>query len=164
MSHLKCLTLLVMMLSLSLLTACAEREAANDQPQGSGPASEEAETQDADPVALMGDGSWTVRQFGYEVPIAGSTITLERFEPGRIAGLASCNRYNATVTREGDGIRILPPASTLMACPDEALAEQEQRFLEALTEVESIELARDGQLVMRLSTQGEIRARQYVTE
>ena len=155
---------LMVSLSLALLSGCADRDDAAAERQDPGPASEEAEMAEADPIWMMGEGSWRVREVGYLPPNSGSNITIERFEPGRIAGLASCNRYNANVVADAGGIRINAPAATLMACPDEELAQQEQRFLEALTNVESVELSHDGQLIMRLSTGGAIRARQYLTE
>ncbi|MGY6586653.1 MAG: META domain-containing protein [Wenzhouxiangella sp.] len=157
---------LALSFSLALLSGCGDRnDAASERADSDpGPASEEAEMVEADPIWMMGDGSWRVRDLGYLPVITNSTITIERFEPGRIAGLAGCNRYNASVVTDANGIRITPPAATLMACPDEELAEQEQRFLEALTKVESVEIAHDGQLIMRLSSGGAIRARQYLVE
>ncbi len=156
----------LLLLGVSLfLVGCVDREedvAIGDPDAALEP--DEAAAIENDPVAVMGEGTWTVRQVGHLTPMPGSSITIERFEPGRIAGLASCNRYNASVEADGEGIRILGPATTLMACPDEVLAEQEQHFLEALTEVESVALDEDGQLIMGLASGGFIRARQYLTE
>lgn len=123
------------------------------------------ETAPVDPVGVMGDGPWQVIRLGATELVPGSSITIERFEPGRIAGLASCNRYNATVIHDDDGqTRILRPASTLMACPDEALAQQEFRFLEALIEIVSIDLNEQGQLVLRPADGEPIIARRYLND
>jgi heat shock protein HslJ len=56
-------------------------------------------------------------------------VTLDFFEPGRLAGTGSCNRYTTSIAT--DAFRIGPVASTMMACED-ALMEQERRFFAAL--------------------------------
>lgn len=79
-----------------------------------------------------------------EFLLAGSHITLEfDTESGQLFGTAGCNSYNAGYTLDDDGLRIGPPASTLMYCGEpEGLMDQESRFLGWLEEVE--ELALDG--------------------
>jgi len=50
---------------------------------------------------------------------------------GRAFGMGGCNRWNGGYTLDGDKLSFGAAASTMMACP-EALAEQEQRFHQAL--------------------------------
>lgn len=76
-------------------------------------------------------GDWRVDLIDGKAPIAGSKVTM-RFEPkGRVSGIASCNRYGAAYTVEGDNISFGPAMTTRMACPPDIMA-QEQRFLRVL--------------------------------
>ena len=69
--------------------------------------------------------------------VAGSSITLDLGMDGRVAGIATCNRYIGAYTTDGEGMAFGPLASTRMACPDEGLAEQERAYLAALASVAS---------------------------
>ena len=90
--------------------------------------------------------AWTLAQFGpvgnlqdvIEGPREG--ITLEFFEPRRVAGSAGCNRYNAGVELDGADVQVTQPASTLMLCAEEGVMEQEQAYLQALANVGRLEL------------------------
>jgi heat shock protein HslJ len=82
-------------------------------------------------------GSWTVSGYnnGQQAvvsPIAGTTLTATFGEDGALSGSSGCNTFNGTYTLDGDAIAIGPLATTMMACPDEIMA-QEQAFLTALT-------------------------------
>lgn len=90
---------------------------------------------------------WQLRQFGRDQPVpAGVAITAE-FNDGKVAGSAGCNRYFAEVKSEtGRGIRIGPPGTTRMACPDPAGA-AETRFLQRLAAVDRFSF-RWGQLAL----------------
>jgi heat shock protein HslJ len=65
---------------------------------------------------------------------AASGITAEfDLAAGRLSGFAGCNRYFAAVTVAGDQMRVSDPASTRMACPEAAMA-LEQEYLQRLAQ------------------------------
>lgn len=72
------------------------------------------------------------------VELAGATIvrnsapTLSFFEPGKVAGNGSCNRFTGSVTINAHDLKFGPLASTMMACPDPQVGQQESTYLKAL--------------------------------
>jgi heat shock protein HslJ len=89
-------------------------------------------------------GSWVVinyfRRGGVVSPVAGSTLTA-RFESGRISGAAGCNDYTGPYETDDTKIVIGPVASTLRACADPAIGQQETDYLAALDLVRTFSLA-----------------------
>ncbi len=63
-----------------------------------------------------------------------------RFEQGQAGGNAGCNRFFASYTVDGNQLTIGPAGSTMMACPEPAMS-QEQVFLANLAQVASYEIA-----------------------
>jgi len=61
-------------------------------------------------------------------------------ESSRLVGTAGCNRFSAPYRLAGGRIELGAIVTTLMACPDEPITEQEQRMTEALAAVERFEL------------------------
>ncbi|HSP20171.1 MAG TPA: META domain-containing protein, partial [Myxococcaceae bacterium] len=92
--------------------------------------------------------SWELVDLGGAPVLPDQRPTLEFWEPGRISGNASCNRYAGPVEL-GDGtLRVGQAlATTRMACPPEVDA-QEKAFLVALQNARRMELA-SGQLVVQ---------------
>ena len=76
---------------------------------------------------------WTVETLG-DATVEGRAPTLEFSAEGRVAGGASCNRWNASATLDGEGLRFGQAVSTMMACEPAAMA-QEKAFLDALATV-----------------------------
>lgn len=67
------------------------------------------------------------------VPIVpNSRPSLSFFEPGKVAGNASCNRFTGSVTITGNQLKFGPLATTMMACPDPKVSQQESTYLKAL--------------------------------
>lgn len=87
-----------------------------------------------DPDRMLA-GDWVVTGFfrpgAITSPVPGSTLTAT-FASGRIAGDAGCNRYSGGYEVDGTDIAIGPLASTLRACADPAVGQQETEFLAAL--------------------------------
>ncbi len=80
---------------------------------------------------LMGT-SWVLTQLAPDQPPAPDTEITASFADGMISGSAGCNNYNAAVSSEGgQTLTVGPAASTMMACPDPAMA-QETAYLTAL--------------------------------
>ena len=82
------------------------------------------------------EGSWDVTGYnnGQQAvvsPVVGSTLTAI-FTADQVSGSAGCNTYSGGYTIDGTTLKIGPLASTMRACSDEAVNEQEQQFLAAL--------------------------------
>jgi heat shock protein HslJ len=60
-----------------------------------------------------------------------------------VNGNATCNRYFASYRVDGDTIEIDQAGSTMMACPDPELGEQEQAFLAAIGAVETFRIEQE---------------------
>ncbi|MGY6518964.1 MAG: META domain-containing protein [Lysobacteraceae bacterium] len=80
---------------------------------------------------------WRVLSIDGHTPLPDTAPTIIFFEPGRIAGSGSCNRYNASYDHGEGYFRIGQAASTMMACED-AVMRQEQRFLDLMAQVERV--------------------------
>jgi len=92
--------------------------------------------------ALAGD--WVVinyfRPGAVTSPVPGSQLTAE-FAKGTISGDAGCNQYSGPYEVDGTKIAIGPVASTLRACADPAVGEQESQYLAALALARTFSLA-----------------------
>lgn len=82
------------------------------------------------------EGSWDVTGYnngkGATVsPVAGSKLTAI-FTADQVSGSAGCNEYSGGYTIDGTAITIGPLASTMRACADQAVNDQEQQFLAAM--------------------------------
>jgi heat shock protein HslJ len=72
--------------------------------------------------------------------VAGNTITLEFPAANEIAGSAGCNSYSGAYTVDQEVMTISDVISTLRACEDDAVMEQESEYLDALQSATSYEL------------------------
>jgi heat shock protein HslJ len=85
---------------------------------------------------------------GAETPvIEGSTVTLEFQTDGQAGGSAGCNSYGGGYQVQGDTLSFDQLNSTLMACVDEAMMQQETEYFQALQSTGRFELA-DNQLTI----------------
>ncbi|ALM54008.1 META domain-containing protein [Halomonas huangheensis] len=75
----------------------------------------------------------------------------------RVAGSTGCNRLMASYEKDGDSLRFSQPATTMMACLNDADASVEPRFLEVLEETTSYRVLAD-QLELR-DDDGKVMAR-----
>jgi heat shock protein HslJ len=102
------------------------------------------------------DGTeWRLVEYGSpEAPTAAleQTEVTARFEaPDRMNGSAGCNSYFATVELDGESFVTSDIGSTLMACADQAVGQQETAYLEALRQANTLQ--RDGD-ELRIGYQG----------
>jgi heat shock protein HslJ len=88
--------------------------------------------------------TWELYSMGQYSPIPGSRITLQ-FEDGQVSGNGGCNSYGGEYQVNGDKIEIGMLMSTLMACVDPAMMEQETIFMGVLGNAQSFDIV-DGQL------------------
>ena len=82
------------------------------------------------------EGSWDVTGYnnGKQAvvsPVADSTLTAI-FTADQVSGSAGCNDYSGGYALNGTTLKIGPLASTMRACADQAVSDQEQQFLAAL--------------------------------
>ena len=80
-------------------------------------------------------GDWVVTSFytgdALQSPVVGSTLTA-KFDGKQVSGESGCNSFSGGYTVDGETIAIGPLASTLRACADPAVDEQEAKYLQAL--------------------------------
>ncbi len=67
--------------------------------------------------------------------VIGSEVTATFGDDGNVSGNGGCNGYSATYNVEGDALKIEAAISTLKACADNEVTQQEQQFFAALTNV-----------------------------
>lgn len=91
--------------------------------------------------------AWQLVSLGGTDVIEGTTITLSFDNEGRVSGSAGCNSYGATYTAAEGVLSVEMPFSTLMACMEPGVMEQEQAYLAALEAAARYTIA-DHQLVI----------------
>jgi heat shock protein HslJ len=79
--------------------------------------------------------------------IAGSTVTLEFSDTGEVGGSGGCNTYGGAYTVQDNLFVFSEIVSTLMACADQAVTEQEMEYLAALPSAGRFEI-NDGTLTI----------------
>ncbi|HIE21301.1 MAG TPA: META domain-containing protein, partial [Acidimicrobiia bacterium] len=88
---------------------------------------------------------------GAAVPMVETYPITLTVEGDRVSGTAACNGYGGTLRLSGDRFSVDNLAVTEMACFPPETMESEQAFLEALIDVDTVEVA-DGRLVLRGET------------
>jgi len=99
---------------------------------------------------LTGSG-WVAEDIAGAGLIDSSHLTLQfdgTADAGRVSGQGGCNRYTGGFTLSGEGLRFGPAASTMMACA-EALMNQEQAFFAALAGVAGFDIDETGALLLK---------------
>ena len=82
---------------------------------------------------------WVLKDLGGTPALSGVQATLAFPETGRVSGAASCNRFTGTVEIVGSSLKFGPLAATRMACADEAVNNQEAKYLRMLGDAERYE-------------------------
>lgn len=93
--------------------------------------------------------SWILVDMAGEAPQPGSGITIA-FEDGQVRGHMSCNSFSGSYTLSGNALAFGMLMTTLMACVDDALMDQEHRMFELIGLVEEARLI-DGRLHLVLA-------------
>jgi len=114
------------------------------------------------PRELLVGPTWVVESLDGEDLVEGSRIALAFDAGDRVTGLASCNRFSASYTLDGEGLRIGPAATTERACA-EPVMRQEERFLALLARTGRFDLTAAGALVLHAGGAA-LRARAEVGE
>jgi heat shock protein HslJ len=96
--------------------------------------------------------SWVLSALNGELPVTGTTITLQLGADGTVSGTDGCNQFNTSYTQEGSSLTFTQPgASTMMACPEPVMT-QATDFMTALGAVDSFMLGEDS---LSLTSAGE---------
>jgi len=96
------------------------------------------------PVTLAGS-TWLATGInngrgGVQSLVIDSTVTATFADDGTLSGDAGCNTYSGTYEVDGDSMTIGPLASTMMACADEEVTQQEAAYLAALSNVSTFSI------------------------
>ena len=101
------------------------------------------------------DSEWVLSTLGGAAAIADVPVTMHLAEDDGLFGSAGCNRYTGTWDAgSNDSLSLSPSGMTMMACED-AIADQEQAFLDALDATSSFR-REDDTLTLRDSAGSEI--------
>jgi heat shock protein HslJ len=87
--------------------------------------------------------SWVLEEVGGVPVVQRGRATLAFAESGRASGNGSCNRFSGTATIAGDSLSFGPLLSTKMACVEDALTNQETRYLASLGSAQRYAIAGD---------------------
>lgn len=79
--------------------------------------------------------------------LTDSVVTLEFHAENQASGLSGCNQYGGTYLAEDEAVSFVEMASTLMACDNPDLMDQEQHFLDALQSATRYDMS-DNQLTI----------------
>jgi heat shock protein HslJ len=97
-------------------------------------------------VTSLENTAWQLTSLGDAQPLAEKPITLEFGENNHLSGSSGCNRYMGSFSTKGNQFSVKSPlGSTMMACPDD-LMKQEQQFLQALSAGKSYKINANGEL------------------
>jgi heat shock protein HslJ len=96
--------------------------------------------------SALGGTNWVLSTLNGQLPLPGSTVTLQFGDDNSATGTDGCNRFTTTYTASRSTISIEPAASTMMACP-EAVSNQATAFMAALGAANRYQL-RSGQLIL----------------
>lgn len=107
----------------------------------------------ADAPSLAGT-AWVLEQINGQSIVENTTPTLSFSNGEEAGGHTSCNNFGASYEAKNGKLTFGPLMSTLMACLDAGVMEQEAAYLEALQSAAAYEL-REGQLLV-LDASGQI--------
>jgi heat shock protein HslJ len=103
---------------------------------------------------------WKLESFGKpdsETPVLQeSTITLELNENGQAGGSSGCNSYGAKYEFNGSTLKFSEVISTLMACANDQVNQQESQYLQALQGATSFKFSGDKLIIFYADGQNQL--------
>lgn len=130
----KKLLLLLTLLVANLLAACAPMTVPNNNQPGAQPSA----TPTLPPSGAVGEdfigSEWRLTSLNGAAPIGSQPLTLIFRSETELGGSAGCNSYFGTYTLQGETFATTGVGSTMMACGEEGVMEQESAFLQVLNE------------------------------
>lgn len=88
--------------------------------------------------------SWQLAEIAGKPALSAPKVTLE-FKDGQAGGNAGCNSYGGDYQVNGNKIGFSQMISTMMACADQSVMDQESAYLQILGGAQSFEIV-DGRL------------------
>lgn len=114
-------------------------------------AAQSSPTAPAAPAGALQGSRWRLQSMGArgaEKNVEGTAPLLLQFEAGgKVSGSGGCNTFGGTYKVSGQNLTISELVSTLRACTDETIGEQESRYLKALQQVTRFTLAGDSLMI-----------------
>jgi heat shock protein HslJ len=96
--------------------------------------------------ALAGT-QWVLESYGAagaETPVVGEdAVTIQFDNAGQVSGSGGCNSYSGSYLVDGNTLTLTEIVSTLMACVDTALMDQEIEYFDALQTVSEFQIEGD---------------------
>lgn len=86
----------------------------------------------AGPAFSLDGTTWSLASLNGQPVVDGSQASLE-FTDGQASGNGSCNGFGGEYVQDGDSLTFGPIVSTLMACLEPGIMEQESAYFTALT-------------------------------
>jgi len=116
---------------------------------GPAPVSAEPEVETSSPAEAFGLAGtfWTLSALDGNLPVPGSTVSLQFNGDGTVSGSDGCNNFNTSFVQDGYNLTIAQPAAmTMMAC-NATVMNQGAAFMDALARTSSF-TATERQLVL----------------
>lgn len=88
------------------------------------------------------DGEWKLTALDGKAPLDGTQITIT-FKAGEISGNAGCNSYGGQYQVKDGKLTFSNLLSTLMACQDQGVMDQEQAYMQAIGQAAGFTLTDD---------------------
>lgn len=105
--------------------------------------------------ASLANTSWSLVSIDGKAPVAGRALTLSFQSGNQLAGDSGCNSYSGHYQLNGNVIAIDQLVSTLRACAEQPLNDQEAVFLKALGGATQFS-AQGNQLALQSAGGGEV--------
>jgi heat shock protein HslJ len=86
---------------------------------------------------------WQLESLNGTPVVPGSTVTLQFDAENFAGGNSGCNSYGGSYSLDGSSIEFSEIASTLMACMDDGIMDQEAAYLGALNSAQQVTLDGD---------------------
>lgn len=86
--------------------------------------------------------SWSLSTIDETAALQGTLVTLA-FADGQVSGSSGCNSYGGSYKVDGEKITIRSLVSTLMACQDTGIMEQEQTYMQYLQNAQIYQIDSD---------------------
>jgi heat shock protein HslJ len=109
----------------------------------------------ASPAPNLANTSWLLNSINRQPPIAGRALTLSFQSDSQFGGNSGCNSYGGQYHASGSTMSLSQMISTLMACAEQPLNDQEAAFQKALGDATQLSLA-GNQLTLKNASGGEV--------
>ncbi len=114
-------------------------------------AAQSSATATAAPTGSLEGTRWRLQSMGAqgaEKTVEGNATLLLQFDPGgKVSGNGGCNTFGGGYKVSGQSLTFSDLVSTLRACTDETVSNQESRYLKALQQARRYTLAGDSLVI-----------------